>query len=180
MTNDSVSRFGQPLSVNASSAEIDAGLRQFMLSVYNYMGSGLALTGVVAYGAAESGLYASLVRVPLLFWVIVLAPLVLVFFLSFRIEKISLGAAQAAFWAYAALIGLSLSGIFLVYTGASIARTFFVTGATFLTMSLYGYTTRTDLARFGSFLLTTSGLEARPVNGAEWQKQMDQMPKANR
>ena len=111
MTNDSVSRFGQPLSMNASRAEIDAGLRQFMLSVYNYMGSGLALTGVVAYGAAESGLYASLVRVPLLFWVIVLAPLVLVFFLSFRIEKISLAAAQAAFWAYAALIGLSLSGI---------------------------------------------------------------------
>jgi FtsH-binding integral membrane protein len=153
MTNDSVSRFGHPLSMNASRAEIDAGLRQFMLSVYNYMGSGLALTGIVAYGAAASGLYASLVKAPLLFWVIVLAPLVLVFFLSFRIEKISLGAAQAAFWAYAALIGLSLSGIFLVYTGASIARTFFVTAATFLTMSLYGHTTRTDLARFGSFLL---------------------------
>jgi FtsH-binding integral membrane protein len=153
MTNDTVSHFAQRLSTNASSAEIDAGLRQFMLSVYNYMGSGLALTGVVAYGAAESGLYASLVKAPLLFGVIVLAPLVLVFFLSFRIEKISLAAAQAAFWAYAALIGLSLSGIFLVYTGASIARTFFVTAATFLTMSLYGYTTRTDLARFGSFLL---------------------------
>lgn len=76
-----------------------------MLSVYNYMASGLALTGVVAYVAAGSGLYASLVKMPVLFWAIVLAPLLLVFFLSFRIEKISVGAAQAAFWTYAALVG---------------------------------------------------------------------------
>jgi hypothetical protein len=117
------------------------------------MASALALTGAIAYVAAESGLYASLVKTPLLFWVIVLAPLALVFFLSFRIEKMSVGAAQAAFWAYAGLIGLSLSGVLLVYTGVSIARTFFVTAATFLAMSLYGYTTRTDLARVGSFLL---------------------------
>ena len=82
-----------------------------------------------------------------------LAPLALVFLLSFRIAKMSLGAAQAAFWAYAGLVGLSLSGIFLVYTGTSIARTFFITAATFLAMSLYGYTTRTDLSRLGSFLL---------------------------
>jgi len=134
-------------------AEIDAGLRQFLLSVYNYMGAGLVLTGVVAYGAAETGLYASLVQTPLLFWVIVLAPLTLVFLLSFRIEKMSVGAAQAAFWAYAGLVGLSLAGIFLMYTGVSIARTFFITAATFLAMSLYGYTTRADLARFGSFLM---------------------------
>ena len=137
----------------SSRAEIDAGLRQFLLSVYNYMASGLALTGLVAYGAAETGLYASLVKTPLLFWGVVLAPLALVFLLSFRIEKMSLGAAQAAFWAYAGLVGLSLAGIFLIYTGVSIARTFFITAATFLAMSLYGYTTRTDLARFGSFLL---------------------------
>lgn len=134
-------------------AEIDTGLRQFLVSVYNYMASGLALTGLVAYGAVETGLYASLVETPLLFWGVVLAPLALVFLLSFRIEKMSLGAAQAAFWGYAGLIGLSLAGIFLVYTGASIARTFFITATTFLAMSLYGYTTRTDLARFGSFLL---------------------------
>jgi FtsH-binding integral membrane protein len=82
-----------------------------------------------------------------------LAPLALVFLLSFRIERMSLGAAQAAFWAYAALVGLSLAGLFLVYTGTSIARTFFITAATFLAMSLYGYTTRTDLSRVGSFLL---------------------------
>src|SRR5260370_6020582 len=134
-------------------AEIDTGLRQFLLSVYNYMGAGLVLTGVVAYGAAETGLYASLVQTPILFWVIVLAPLALVFLLSFRIEKMSVGAAQAAFWAYAGLVGLSLAGIFLMYTGVSIARTFFITAATFLAMSLFGYTTRADLARTASFLL---------------------------
>ncbi len=134
-------------------AEIDAGLRQFLLSVYNYMGSGLVLTGLVAYGAAETGLYASLVQTPVLFWGVVLAPLALVFFLSFRIDKMSLGTAQASFWAYAALVGLSLAGLVLAYTGVSIARTFFITAATFLAMSLYGYTTRTDLSRVGSFLL---------------------------
>jgi FtsH-binding integral membrane protein len=128
-------------------------LRQFLLSVYNYMGSGLVLTGLVAYGAAETGLYASLVQIPVLFWGVVLAPLALVFFLSFRIEKMSLGTAQASFWAYAALVGLSLAGLVLAYTGVSIARTFFITAATFLAMSLYGYTTRTDLSRVGSFLL---------------------------
>jgi FtsH-binding integral membrane protein len=139
--------------IKTSRAEIDAGLRKFLLSVYNYMASGLALTGLVAYAAAETGLYASLVKTPLLFWGVVLAPLALVFLLSFRIEKLSLGAAQTAFWAYAGLVGLSLAGIFLMYTGVSIARTFFITAATFLAMSLYGYTTRTDLARFGSFLM---------------------------
>jgi len=135
-----------------SRAELDVGLRQFLLSVYNYMASGLALTGAVAYVAAESGLYASLAKTPLLLWGVVLAPLALVLFLSFRIEKMSLGAAQGAFWAYAGLVGLSLAGIFLVYTGASIARTFFITAATFLAMSLYGYTTRADLSTLGSFL----------------------------
>jgi uncharacterized protein len=153
MTNDPASRLTETLPTQMSRAEVDAGLRQFMISVYNYMASGLALTGVVAYGAAETGLYESLINTPLLFWGVALAPLALVFLLSFRIEKMSIGAAQAAFWAYAGLVGLSLSGIFFVYTGTSIARTFFVTAATFLGMSLYGYTTRTDLARTGSFLL---------------------------
>jgi FtsH-binding integral membrane protein len=150
MTNN---RLAEPLSTNLSRAEIDIGLRQYLLSVYNYMGSGLAVSGLIAYVAAESGFYATLVQTPLLFWVVMLAPLALVFLLSFRIERMSLGAAQAAFWAYAALVGLSLAGLFLVYTGTSIARTFFITAATFLAMSLYGYTTRTDLSRVGSFLL---------------------------
>ena len=153
MSHDHASHITEPASTRVLRTEIDVGLRQFLLSVYNYMGSGLALTGLVAYGAAETGLYASLVQTPLLFWGVVLAPLALVFVLSFRIETMSLGAAQASFWAYAGLVGLSLAGVFLIYTGVSIARTFFITAATFLAMSLYGYTTRTDLSRFGSFLL---------------------------
>lgn len=142
-----------PKAQPALQAGIDVGLRRFLLSVYNYMASGLALTGVVAYGASESGFYAALERTPLALWAIIFAPLVLVMFLSFRIEHISLGAAQATFWAYAGLVGVSLAGIFLLYTGTSIARTFFITSATFLAMSLYGHTTRTDLSGAGSFLL---------------------------
>ena len=133
------------------SAAIDIGLRQYMLRVYNYMGAGLALTGLIAYFGATSGFYASISGSPL-FWVVLLAPLALVFFLSFRINRMSLSAAQLSFWAYAGLVGLSLSGIFLVYTGQSIARVFFISAATFGATSLYGYTTRADLARFGSFL----------------------------
>ena len=152
MTNPAP-RSTEIVTARMSQAAIDAGLRQFTISVYNYMASGLALTGIVAYGAAETGLYASLIDTPMLFWGVTLAPLALVLLLSFRIEKMSLGAAKTAFWAYAALVGLSLSGIFFVYTGTSIARTFFITAATFLAMSLFGYTTRADLARTGSFLL---------------------------
>lgn len=142
-----------PAAQTASQAEIDIGLRRFLLSVYNYMASGLVLTGIVAYAAAQSGLYAALERTPVALWAVILAPLGLVLFLSFRIEKMNLGAAQAAFWGYAGLIGVSLAGIFLLYTGTSIARTFFITAATFLAMSLYGHTTRTDLTGIGSFLL---------------------------
>ena len=134
-----------------SRPEIDAGLRQFLVRVYNYMAFGLTLTGTVAYLAAESGLYTSLTKTPLLLWGVVLAPLALVLFLSFRIEKMNLASAQAAFWGYAALMGLSLAGIFLVYTGTSITRTFFITAATFLSMSVYGYATRRDLSSWGSF-----------------------------
>ena len=152
MTNPAP-RSTEIVTARMSQAAIDAGLRQFMISVYNYMASGLALTGIVAYGAAETGLYASLIDTPMLFWGVTLAPLALVLLLSFRIEKMSLGTAKTAFWAYAALVGLSLSGIFFVYTGTSIARTFFITAATFLAMSLFGYTTRADLARTASFLL---------------------------
>jgi len=130
---------------------VDAGLRQYMLRVYNYMAGGLALTGAVAYGSAISGLYQAIFGTPL-YWVVLLAPLGLVMLLSFRIEKMSLGAAQFSFWAYAGLVGLSLSGIFLIYTGESVARVFFIAAATFAAMSLYGYTTRSDLSRFGSFL----------------------------
>jgi FtsH-binding integral membrane protein len=133
-------------------AAIDVGLREYMLRVYNYMASGLALTGIVAYVAAFSGFYQAIAGTPLI-WVVMLAPLGLVFFFSFRLEQMSLAAAQTTFWIYAGVMGLSLAGIFLVFTGASIARVFFITAGTFAAMSLYGYTTKTDLSRFGSFLM---------------------------
>lgn len=133
------------------STVVDTGLRTYMLRVYNYMAVGLTLTGAVAYFGAATGFYASIAGSPL-FWVILLAPLALVFFLSYRIERMQLATAQICFWAYAALVGLSLSGIFLVYTGESIARVFFIAAASFGGMSLYGYSTRADLSRFGSFL----------------------------
>lgn len=135
----------------APSTAIDTGLRAFMLRVYNYMAGGLALTGAVAYFGATSGFYASIAGSPL-FWVVLLAPLALVFFLSFRIDRMRLATAQISFWIYATLVGLSLSGIFLVYTGESIARVFFIAAASFAGTSLYGYSTRADLSRFGSFL----------------------------
>jgi len=130
----------------------DAGLRSYMHGVYNYMGGGLALTGVIAYYAATSGFYARIAATPLI-WVVMLAPLALVFLLGFRIQRLSVPAAQATYWSYAALMGLSLGGIFLLYTGQSISRVFFITAGTFGAMSFYGYTTRTDLSRFGSFLM---------------------------
>jgi len=130
---------------------IDVGLRHYMLRVYNYMAGGLVITGLVAYFAATSGLYQAIFGTAL-YWVVIFAPLALVLFLSFRIQSMSLGTAQVTYWAYAALVGLSLSGLFVVYTGASIARVFFITAATFLAMSLYGYTTKRDLAGMGSFL----------------------------
>lgn len=136
----------------ATWAQVDAGLRQYMLRVYNYMGAALVLTGLVAYGAAASGLYLSIARTPLI-WLVVFAPLGLVFLLSFGIQRMSLGVAQLTFWSYAGLVGLSLGFIFLAYTGASIVSTFMVTAAMFLGMSLYGYTTGRDLTGMGSFLM---------------------------
>jgi hypothetical protein len=127
-------------------------LRSFMLRVFNTMAGGLALTGAVAYGAASSGAYAAIAGTPL-FWLVMLAPFGLALLLSFRIARMSPGAAQAAFWGYAALMGLSLAGIFLVYTGASIARVFFISAATFAATAAWGYTTRADLSRFGTFLV---------------------------
>lgn len=133
-------------------AEIDQGLRAYMLNVYNYMASALLLTGMVAYATSKSEtLMQTLFGTPLM-WVVMLAPLGLVFFLSARIHKMSATAAQTTFWIYAGLVGLSLATIFLAFTGASIARTFFVTAAAFGSLSLYGYTTKKDLSAFGKFL----------------------------
>jgi hypothetical protein len=152
MSYDSNNRWTASPNTAVPQIGIDAGLRSYMLRVYNYMSAGLAITGLVAYFAQATGLYQSLVQTPALFWIVIFAPLGLVLLLSFKINSMSLGAAQATFWGYAALVGLSLSGLFLVYTGASIAEVFFITAATFLAMSLWGYTTKADLSRFGSFL----------------------------
>ncbi len=130
---------------------IDAGLREYMLRVYNYMASGLALTGIVAYVAAASGFYQSIQHTPLI-WLVILAPLGLVMLMSFGVQKMQASTLQLVFWGYAALMGLSLAVLFLVFTHASIARVFFITAGTFAAMSLYGYTTRSDLTQFGSFL----------------------------
>jgi uncharacterized protein len=132
--------------------DIDLGLRRYMLSVYNYMAIGLGVTGLVAYGAVASGLYQQIAGTPLI-WLVMLAPILPVLFLSARIDRISFGTAQAVFWGYAALMGLSLAGLLLVYTGTSVARVFFISAGTFAAMSAYGYSTGRDLARFGSFLM---------------------------
>jgi hypothetical protein len=133
-------------------AEVDTGLRQYMLRVYNYMGAGLALTGLVAYAAAASGIYASIAHTWLIY-VVMFAPLAAVFLLVARIQTMSLGAAQASFWGFAALMGLSLAYVFLVFTGVSIASTFLITATMFLGTSLYGYTTGRDLTGVGSFMV---------------------------
>ena len=131
--------------------EIDVGLRDYMLRIYNYMASGLALTGIVAYVFAQSGLYLAIARTPLI-WLVMLAPLGLVMWLSYGIERMQAATAQAIYWIYAALMGVSLASVFLVFTGESVARVFFITAGTFAAMSLYGYTTQRDLSQFGSFL----------------------------
>ncbi|MHB1103965.1 MAG: Bax inhibitor-1/YccA family protein [Devosia sp.] len=143
-----------------TAAAIDEGLRGYMLRVYNYMGIGLAVTGLVAYFGNQFAVDASgqltawgaLIYTSPLMWVIALSPLAFVLVLSFGINKLSVGAAQATFWGFAAIMGLSLSSIFMVYTDASIAKVFFITAATFGAMSLWGYTTKRDLTGMGNFL----------------------------
>jgi FtsH-binding integral membrane protein len=143
----------QTASARTSGALFDEGLRQHMLRVYNYMGIGLVVTGLVAFVVASTpALYVPIFQTPLK-WVVMLAPLAFVFFFSFRIHAMSAATAQMAFWAFCAVMGLSLASVFLVFTGTSIARTFFITAAMFGATSLYGYTTRRDLSKFGSFLV---------------------------
>jgi FtsH-binding integral membrane protein len=149
-----------PAAPARADASIDEGLRAYMIKVYNLMALGLAITGAAAWGAfnfavADGQLtpFGQLIYASAFRWVVILAPLALVFFLSFRVHRMSVAAAQTTFWVYAALVGLSLSTVFLVYTGESIVRTFFVTAASFGALSLYGYTTRRDLTAMGSFLI---------------------------
>ena len=144
----------------------DAGLRSYMLKIYNYMATGVLLTGIIALLSfklsVETGSNGAITGfTPMgealffsgLKWVVMLAPLGVVFYMSFGINKMSSAKAQTVFWIFAALMGLSLSWILLVYTGVSVARVFFITSATFGAMSIYGYTTKRDLTKLGSFLM---------------------------
>ena len=153
-----------PQASAASSAVFDAGLRAYMLRVYNWMASGLLLTGVIAYAIAHTGLidaFYPLVQTPYgyahhptpLAMIAMFAPLAFVLVLSLGVNKLSTQAAQALFWVFCAAMGASLVNIFLIYTSESIVRVFFITSATFAATSLYGYTTKADLSRMGSFLM---------------------------
>ena len=135
-------------------AAFDAGLRSYMLSIYNYMASGVLVTGIVALLFAQSGLAAQVLMGPgPLKYVLMFAPLIFVMVLSFGINRLQTSTAQALYWAYCVVMGLSMASIFLVYTGTSIAQTFFATAAAFAGLSLYGYTTKRDLSGFGTFLI---------------------------
>ncbi len=159
----------QNIQSKATAAEthvIDEGLRAYMLKVYNYMASGIFLTGIISLllfklsvVIAADGSITGLTSLgnalynSALMWIVMLAPLGVVFYMSFGIRKMSAAKAQGTFWVFAALMGASLSSIFLVYTGASITRVFFITAGTFGAMSIYGYTTKRDLTKLGSFLM---------------------------
>jgi FtsH-binding integral membrane protein len=153
-----------PAGTAANAAAIDAGLRAYMLRVYNWMTSGLLLTGIVAYAVANTqliDLFYPLVQTPYglrhtqgpLAIVAMLAPLGFVLVLSFGVNRLSRSAVQAIFWAFCAAMGASLTSIFLSYSGESIVRTFFITAGTFGAMSLYGYSTKRSLMGMGSFLM---------------------------
>jgi FtsH-binding integral membrane protein len=153
MTNAGFGAYRRPVATPVDRALFDEGLRRHMLRVYNYMGLGLVMTGLVAFIVASTpALYVPIFSTPLK-WVVMLAPLAFVFFFSFRIQTMSAATAQTMFWVFCAVMGLSLASVFLVFTGASIARTFFITAAMFGATSLYGYTTKRDLSQFGSFLI---------------------------
>jgi FtsH-binding integral membrane protein len=151
-------------TLHASAADqvgLDQGLRSYMLRVYNYMGTGLALTGAVAFMVANTPALLEIfyartaygVEPTILGYAAMFSPIAFVLVLSFGLNRMSAPTAQLVFWAFAGVMGLSMSHIFLTYTGTSIARVFFITSGMFLAMSLYGYTTKRDLSGMGSFLM---------------------------
>jgi FtsH-binding integral membrane protein len=176
--NAATAQYGRPLT-GAEAAVVDVGLRAYMLRIYNYMVIGLAITGFAALGiyllsvtgdasvaarnangavaALRNGVYLTPLGYALfvspLKWLVILAPLGLVFFLSFRVESMRPATAQVLFWIYAAMVGVSLGSIFLIYTHTSVVRVFFITAASFGALSLWGYTTQRDLTGMGSFLI---------------------------
>jgi uncharacterized protein len=152
-----------PASAATTAAVLDAGLRAYMLRVYNWMSSGLLLTGIVAYTIANTDLinaFYPVVMTPVgprhsasaLAMISIFAPLAFVLVLSLGVNRLSRSTAQLLYWLFCAAMGASLTNIFLIYTSESIVRVFFITAATFAAMSIYGYTTKADLSRFGSFL----------------------------
>ncbi|HEX4848780.1 MAG TPA: Bax inhibitor-1/YccA family protein [Novosphingobium sp.] len=149
------SPFGSGPAINGASLEtvtMDQGLRRYMLSIYNYMASGVLLSGIVALLFANSGFAAQVMGTPLR-WVIALAPLAFVMVMSFGMHRLSTATLNLLFWAFSVVMGLSLSAIFLIYTGPSIALTFFSTAGAFAGLSLYGYTTKRNLSGMGSFMM---------------------------
>jgi len=154
-----------PTQSATTTAVLDAGLRAYMLRVYNWMSSGLLLTGIVAYLIAHTGAMDAfyplvqtfsgrMVRAPTaLAYIAMFAPLAFVLVLSFGVNRLSTTTVQALFWVFCAAMGASLTSIFVVYTGESVVRVFFITAATFAATSLYGYTTKADLTRMGSFMM---------------------------
>ncbi len=146
-------RTGQMSRDQAYAAEVDEGLRAYMLKVYNYMCIGLGLTGAVAFATSTSPAMMQAIYGTPLKWVVMLAPIGFVFFLSARIHAVKASTAQALFWVYAGLMGLSLAFVFMVYTGESVTRVFFITAGAFAGLSLYGYTTKRSLSGMGSFLI---------------------------
>ncbi len=151
--------FGASPSLNGDvigqAGAIDQGLRKHMLSIYNYMASGVLLSGIVALLFARSGMAMAVMTTPLR-WLVILAPLGFVFGMSFGANRMQTSTLQAMFWGFCTVMGLSLSTFFLVYTGASIATTFFATAGAFAGLSLFGYTTKKDLSAMGTFM--TMGL----------------------
>jgi len=137
----------------AAVAEMDVGLRLYILKVYNFMSVGLVVTGLVAYFVAQSDDLLRAIYFSPLRWVVMLAPIGFALLFGFRIQQMRASTAQMLYWAFAAVMGLSLSFIFIVYTNASVARVFFISAGTFAGMSLYGYTTKRDLSGVGSFMM---------------------------
>jgi uncharacterized protein len=147
------SRAQRMTSAQAHAADIDVGLRTYMLKVYNYMCIGLALTGAVAFATSTSPAMLQAIYGTPLKWVVMLAPLGFVFFLAARVNSMKASTAQATFWVFASIMGLSLAYIFIAYTGESVTRVFFITAGAFAGLSLYGYTTKKSLSGMGSFLI---------------------------
>ena len=143
----------RPTVVGTREAAFDAGLRSYMLSVYNYMASGVLLTGIVAMLFVNTAFGLSMLANPAIRLVLMIAPLGVVLAMSFGVNRMSESTIKTLFWVYAVLMGVSLSSILLVYTGSSVAQTFFATAVAFGSLSLYGYTTKRDLAPFGAFMM---------------------------